>query len=113
MDLSGVADLMPSLHNESLLQDDNQPTEGIHEELEIYVDSLESKEAQRFARQKEIDSNRTQQQRNRMGQFSTPFELARDIVLGTLSYNISTDIYFLEPALGTGVFFQCSGDLSA
>ncbi|WP_089728836.1 Eco57I restriction-modification methylase domain-containing protein [Candidatus Thiosymbion oneisti] len=56
-------------------------------------------------KQKEIDDCRTQEERNRLGQFSTPFDLARDIVKHSLHFHGNRDICFLEPALGTGVFF--------
>lgn len=81
----------------------------IADELATYETSVGAKEQQRFTRQKEIDSRRTPLHRNQMGQFSTPFLLAGDIVDYSLSVFEDTGaggIYFLEPAVGTGVFFS-------
>ena len=81
--------------------------EAVHEEPGVYTTPQENREAQRFSQQKEIDNSRPQVDRNRMGQFSTPFSLASDVVRYAWSQKgESDDISFLEPALGTGVFFS-------
>ena len=57
--------------------------------------------------QQVLDSGKTQEQRNVLGQFSTPFPLAKDIVAYAL--NLSPDCRptaMIEPACGTGVFFS-------
>ena len=66
--------------------------------------SIENK---RVEIQKKLDSQKTQDERNRLGQFATPTELARDI----LSYAKTllpkqSKIKFLDPAVGTGSFFS-------
>lgn len=66
-----------------------------------------SLEEQRLALQTELDSRKTQTDRNRLGQFATPTNLA-DEILTYASTLISqdTDIAFLDPAIGTGAFYS-------
>lgn len=64
-------------------------------------------EFRRQTLQSALDRLKTQAQRNKMGQFSTPFALAVDII----EYAHKTmphhgKIRFLDPAIGTGVFFS-------
>lgn len=64
-------------------------------------------EAQRLALQSALDGQKSQEERNRMGQFATPTPLARDI----LTYSLSllpegVPIRFLDPAFGTGSFYS-------
>lgn len=64
-------------------------------------------EERRLALQSELDLQRTQVERNKLGQFSTPTELASDI----LSYSVDilppeAPIRFLDPAIGTGAFYS-------
>src|SRR6266545_5304237 len=64
-------------------------------------------EKERLALQTELDNQKTQEERNRLGQFATPTPLARDI----LDYGVSllpenTPIRFLDPAIGTGSFYS-------
>lgn len=66
-----------------------------------------SAEEQRYSLQLQLDRQKSQQERNLLGQFSTPFSLAREMV----DYSVSllpgnTPIRMLEPACGTGVFFS-------
>lgn len=64
-------------------------------------------ESKRRLLQKELDLLKTQEQRNVMGQFSTPIVLANDIASyakGIMPRNCK--IRFLDPACGTGVFFS-------
>lgn len=64
-------------------------------------------EAERFALQQAVDDSKSGDERNRMGQFSTPYDLARRMVAGTIVHlPLNTEVSFLEPALGTGVFFS-------
>ena len=71
------------------------------------------KESVRFKKQLCVDSQKTQEQRNRMGQFSTPFMLAKQIVVETLSLKMcSPHQSFIEPALGSGAFFSALEDSS-
>ena len=73
-----------------------------------YEVATDTKENQRFVFQQETDSIKTQSDRNKMGQFSTPFSLAEDIATYAHSLAVSNTqrISFLEPALGSGVFFS-------
>ena len=56
--------------------------------------------------QKGIDEGRSALERNRMGQFATPPELAASITREALRLFGTRTIRFLEPALGTGAFFE-------
>jgi predicted RNA methylase len=64
-------------------------------------------EQQRLVLQAELDSRKTQAERNRLGQFATPAALARDI-LGFASDLLSSGepVHFLDPAIGTGAFYS-------
>lgn len=54
-----------------------------------------------------IDEGKAADVRNKLGQFSTPFELARMMVTQAgLHLSAGEKIRFLEPAAGTGVFFS-------
>lgn len=70
------------------------------------MNSLHYLEAQRLAVQDTLDRKRSQAERNRMGQFATPPELALDILsrARTLMDGIG-EVRFLDPALGTGSFY--------
>jgi len=68
---------------------------------------MEEREKARFELQKRIDASKAQAERNRLGQFATPPELASDIV----AYAVSLlpphlKIHFLEPGFGTGPFYS-------
>jgi len=63
-------------------------------------------EKERAFAQEQVDAKKTPDSRNRLCQFSTPFALACEIVSGALqAVPTNTPIAFLEPAVGTGVFF--------
>ncbi|MBF0608336.1 MAG: N-6 DNA methylase [Magnetococcales bacterium] len=63
-------------------------------------------EEQRLLVQQKLDSSKTQIQKNKLGQFATPTELAHDILLHAKSYfPQKTKIQFLDPAFGTGAFY--------
>ncbi|HWZ44769.1 MAG TPA: hypothetical protein VNW97_14940, partial [Candidatus Saccharimonadales bacterium] len=62
-------------------------------------------EKSRLRLQQECDQQRTPAERNRLGQFATPFALAREIV--SLSLDLlakDQPVRFLDPAFGTGSF---------
>lgn len=64
-------------------------------------------ETQRQKLQTELDGKKTQKERNFMGQFSTPFSLAQDILAH--AKNIlpkRSKVRFLDPAFGTGSFYS-------
>ena len=71
------------------------------------VTATEAGESERFSLQRQIDESKSPAERNRLGQFSTPFPLARQIIVHSIA-EIPSDvpISFIEPALGTGVFFS-------
>lgn len=57
-----------------------------------------------------LDSEKNDKERNFLGQFSTPYPLAKDMVDYLLSLPHDNDIRFLEPSVGTGVFFSALSD---
>ena len=65
-------------------------------------------EAERARMQAELDSLRTQRQRNEMGQFATPAPLAFDMLRSAhgLGRGWSDGVRFLDPAFGTGAFYS-------
>ena len=64
-------------------------------------------ETRRLELQRDLDSAKTQAERNRMGQFATPTALARDI-LSYAKRQLGADIgvRFFDPAIGTGSFYS-------
>lgn len=70
------------------------------------MNSIEKLENQRQTLQTKLDELKTQEARNVMGQFSTPFSLANDILAHAKKIMPKhIKIRFLDPAFGTGVFF--------
>ncbi len=71
------------------------------------VTALEIKENRRLEIQRQLDSSKTQVERNKLGQFATPTSLAVDILTYAKSL-LSSDLKlrFLDPAFGTGSFFS-------
>lgn len=70
----------------------------------MHNDSIEK---QRQTLQKKLDNGKTQLERNILGQFSTPFPLAYDILSFSKNYRDKDNkIKLLDPALGTGVFYS-------
>ncbi|MBF2760187.1 MAG: N-6 DNA methylase [Ectothiorhodospiraceae bacterium AqS1] len=65
-------------------------------------------EKQRMAEQQRLDALKNAAERNRLGQFATPPELARDMIryVKDLWKSRSDPISFLDPAIGTGAFFS-------
>lgn len=65
-------------------------------------------ETRRLAMQQELDAKKSHSARNELGQFSTPFLLALDIMrrVRELRQDDGGDMSFLEPAFGTGVFLS-------
>ena len=56
--------------------------------------------------QDHLDAQKTQKDRNVMGQFSTPFPLALDIMTYMRKLLGTDDVSFVEPSIGTGVFYS-------
>jgi hypothetical protein len=80
----------------------------IEETAETYDTAKPSvTEQERFKLQLYVDGSKTPEERNVQGQFSTPYVLARQIVARSLAeLPLSETILFLEPALGSGVFYS-------
>ena len=65
------------------------------------------KEQERLSLQAALDAQKTQIERNRLGQFATPTALAEDILRYAASImQPDTKIRFLDPAIGTGSFYS-------
>ena len=81
---------------------------GVREEAAPYAaHEQEAQEASRAHAQRVADTKKSSADRNRLGQFSTPFPVAFQMV-GRALKALPSDvpITFLEPALGSGVFFS-------
>jgi len=63
-------------------------------------------EGQRLALQAELDSQKTQAERNQLGQFATPTSLAVEILTYARTLMDREPISFLDPAIGTGSFYS-------
>lgn len=64
-------------------------------------------EEQRLALQAELDSHKSQVERNRLGQFATPTALAEEILKYAATLLPSGEkVRFLDPAFGTGAFYS-------
>jgi hypothetical protein len=71
------------------------------------MDTLTAVAARRVALQGELDSCKTQKERNRLGQFATPTLLASDLLAYARTL-VPEDapVWFLDPAIGTGAFYE-------
>lgn len=70
-------------------------------------DSMDEVETGRIALQATLDRDKTQLERNRLGQFATPTPLARDMLAYAWSLLPgNTPVRFLDPAIGTGSFYS-------
>ena len=74
----------------------------------MQMKALQQIESDRQDAQTKLDSLKSASERNKMGQYATPFSLAREIVEFVRdTYFAETDkIRFLDPAAGTGAFFS-------
>lgn len=67
---------------------------------------VEEIEARRLVVQAELDSAKTGEERNRMGQFATPSPLAKEVLaFARTLLPAGEKIRFLDPALGSGAFY--------
>jgi adenine-specific DNA-methyltransferase len=68
---------------------------------------IDAIEQERLALQAALDGQKTQRDRNKLGQFATPTALARDI-LGYAKQLLPANnpVRFLDPAIGTGSFYS-------
>jgi hypothetical protein len=62
-------------------------------------------EARRQELQMALDADRSQEERNKLGQFATPLELAREVARAALNY-LRGPIRFFDPSIGSGSFFS-------
>ncbi|MFH1117050.1 MAG: hypothetical protein V1792_24295 [Pseudomonadota bacterium] len=70
-----------------------------------------TRETERQRVQAELDAGETAAERNRLGQYATPFDLALDVLrYAERLLPAETEVSFLDPGFGTGVF--CSALLS-
>ena len=70
-------------------------------------------EEQRLQLQDRLDEQKTQAERNQLGQFATPPALARSILAYSLALlPAQTVIQFLDPAIGTGAFYAALRNLT-
>jgi len=68
---------------------------------------IEQLESQRKLLQAELDAKKNQEERNKMGQFSTPIALAIDVLSHAKNiFPKRGKIRFLDPAFGTGSFYS-------
>ena len=64
-------------------------------------------EERRLIVQSKLDAAKEQAERNRMGQFATPTELAKEILeYARRQMDGTKDVRFIDPAVGTGSFFS-------
>lgn len=70
------------------------------------IGDLNSIEQSRRQMQETIDKGKDIEERRKYGQFSTPFNLAKEIVTYGLSLLSESDIAFLEPCMGSGAFYS-------
>lgn len=91
-----------------LVPDSKKKAESIKDPPGNYTAARsQTQEEHRADAQAEADSRKGVEDRNRLGQFSTPFPLACQIVSRALtSHPPDSPLIFLEPAAGTGVFFS-------
>lgn len=68
--------------------------------------SINELEKNRSYLQARIDDSLDIEERRKLGQFSTPFLLAREIMTYGLKLSTKSEISFLEPCIGTGAFYS-------
>ena len=74
--------------------------------------NLKQTEQLRYRLQVSIDCKKDRETRNRLGQFSTPYQLAHDMIqFAETLLPRDQAIDFLDPAIGTGVFFSALLDV--
>lgn len=69
--------------------------------------TVDTKEEERLVLQASLDAEKSQAERNRLGQFATPSALADEILRYAASLILPTaKVHFLDPAFGTGSFYS-------
>ncbi len=71
-----------------------------------WLTTIDFIESQRLELQRQLDSVKTQSERNKLGQFATPTPLALDIFKYAKLLLPTQQIQFLDPAFGTGAFYS-------
>ena len=67
--------------------------------------TFDTYEEHRLSLQAELDGQKTQTERNRLGQFATPTLLAREVLkYAATLIPVDEEVHFLDPAFGTGAF---------
>lgn len=75
---------------------------------------IDSIEQERCTLQAMLDGHKSQAERNKLGQFATPTQLARDVLAyGLALLPKSAPVRFLDPAIGTGSFYSALQAMSA
>ena len=67
---------------------------------------MTDREQERFSIQCKLDRDKQGKERNILGQYSTPYSLASDIMKYVRGLMDTPVVSFLEPAIGTGVFYS-------
>ena len=71
------------------------------------VNEIKTLESKRLALQDKLDAEKNPSERNRMGQFATPFALSIDIIrYAKAEFGDRKNIKFIDPAFGTGSFYS-------
>ena len=70
------------------------------------IGNLNLIESKRMQFQTAVDNSKSIENRRRLGQFATPYELAQEIISFALTLQGKKEISFLEPAFGTGSFYS-------
>ncbi len=70
-------------------------------------DTIALKEQERLVLQASLDAERSQAERNRLGQFATPTALAKELLrYAAALLPFDEKVNFLDPAIGTGSFYS-------
>ena len=72
---------------------------------------MNNREMSRKALQDILDAQKTQKERNVMGQFSTPYPLAFEMMQYMRKLVKTNNVSFVEPSIGTGVFYSAFLDV--
>jgi adenine-specific DNA-methyltransferase len=90
-----------------LVGKDKKKVRTVTEEAVQFATVDDAGEVERFTLQKKVDESKSPEERNKSGQFSTPHPLALEIVMSVLNHlPRQAPISFIEPGMGTGVFFS-------
>lgn len=71
---------------------------------------LARREKNRCSLQRDLDSQKTRAERNKLGQFATPPNLASEMLLYAKSVTNNNAVRFLDPSFGTGAFYSALMD---